>query len=417
MSLLPATDVADRLGVKLTTVYAYVSRGHLTRHTKAGSSRSWFDSREVDLLVKRGRPRRTSRPAALDFTIETGLTTIDGHELRFRGKNVLELARTCSFEEVAEWLWRGDAATTDLLDAPAALPWEVVPLAIPDVPTNRDALRLAVVLASASDPLRADTDPAAITERARSLIATMAAAVTLDRSTSRTTPPPRRTARLTLPDRAQAIRGTIAGRLWGGLTAQRSAPAAVATLNAALILLADHELAVSTLAARIAASARADPYSVVLAGLGPLAGPLHGAASRHAYDLIAAATAHGPEAAIAQALESFGRIPGFGHHVYATGDPRARVLINLTRTAYPQHPTLDLSDRLITIVQHRAKVEPNIDFALAMFTNAAGMAAAAGETIFTIARTAGWIAHAIEEVSEMPLRFRARAVPRREIPS
>lgn len=395
MALLTSEEVADRLGVKVATVYAYVSRGHLQVRHQPGTRRSLFDADEVETLARRGRPRRTTRPTALDFVVETSVTTL-GDDVRYRGRSARTLARNAAFEEVAEWLWTGQ-------ETPAWTPWSAEPIDVPAVAEVRDRLRLAVVLAGAADPLRADPEPAAVAARARSLIATMTAAVGGGS----------RAARLQLPDRPEPIRGTIAGRLWGGLTSRRATPASIAALNGALVLLADHELAVSTLAARVAASSRADPYAVVLSGLGPLAGPLHGGASMRATTVLELARTRGPEAALTQSLESFRAVPGFGHHVHVDGDPRAQTLFDLVRQAYPAHPTLEVADRLVATARRRARLEPNIDFVLAVFALAAGMPPDGGETMFTIARTAGWIAHALEEYAEAPLRFRARAVPRR----
>lgn len=403
MVLLSVEETAARLGVKNATVYAYVSRGHLRRRRQPGSRRSWFDAADVERVARRGRPRRTTRPPALDFTIETALTTLDDDVVRYRGRNALSLARTAAFEEVAEWLWSGDRADS------ATVPWAPRSIELPEVPDPRDRLRLAVVLTSAADPPLPAAGPAAIKAHARSLIATMTAAVA-DRDD-------RRAARLSLPGRTESLRGTIAGRLWGALTPRRATPEAVAALNAALVLLADHELAVSTVAARVAASARADAGAVVLTGLGPLAGPLHGGASRGAYALLEAALAAGVDRALAEVAAKSRRVPGFGHRVYGGGDPRATVLLDLVRHAYPAHRALAVADRLVAVVRRRRQVEPNIDFALAVFASAADMRADAGETIFTIARTAGWIAHALEEWDEAPLRYRARAVPRRTVPA
>ena len=166
----------------------------------------------------------------------------------------------------------------------------------------------------ASEPFRSDLDAAAVTAAAERLIATMVAAVPAATDA--------RAARLVLDDDRPPIRGTVAGQLWPRLAAGRATPGLVAVLNAALVLLADHELASSTLAVRIAASVRADPFSVVLAGLGPLAGTLHGHASGLVHQMIAQAMARGPEAAVATALETHGRLPGFGHPLYPDGDPR-----------------------------------------------------------------------------------------------
>ena len=398
MSGITAEEAAGRMGVKVTTVYAYVSRGTLRSWRRPGSRTSLFDPEEVELLARRGRPRRTTRPAALDVVIETGLTVIGDHEVRYRGTSALELARTATFEEVAQWLWTGRREAPDL-------PWEAPRVAIPEVAGARDRLRLAVVMASAADPLRADLAVPAVVARGRSLVATLVAAVAAAGDA--------RAPRLVLPAGGPPIRGTIAGRLWGRLAGARAVPGMVAALNAALVLLADHELAASTLAARVAASARADPYGVVLAGLGPLSGNLHGGASRLAGELLQAAGNVGPDAALARALETHQLLPGFGHRLYPEGDPRARLLLELVRSAVPGAIALGTVDRLIAAVRRRAQLEPNVDLALAVLAAVARMPFDAGETVFTVARTAGWIAHAIEEYGEAPLRFRARAAARR----
>jgi citrate synthase len=205
------------------------------------------------------------------------------------------------------------------------------------------------------------------------------------------------------------LRATVAGRLWPRLTRARPRRALLRALNGALVLLADHELAASTFAARVAASTRADPYAVVLAGLGALAGPLHGRAGRHSRRLLEAAAAEGPAAALADALATYGLYPGFGHPLYPHGDPRAVGLLDLVRSAVGPD-AMAAADDLAMTVRRRAGVEPNIDFALAVLTAAADMRADAAEVVFTVARTAGWLAHAMEEYTAPPLRFRARAV-------
>jgi citrate synthase len=389
MTLLTADQAARRLGVKVETVYAYVSRGALGRQRRAGSRASWFDAGEVEQLARRGRPRRTTRPPAIDVLVESGITAIgeDGH--RYRGHLARQLASTATFEQVAELLWTGHL--------PAFAPWEPVSVSDAELPTPVDRLRHAVVLAAAGDPLAGDLRPEAVVPRARALLATMAAAIPATGDT--------RAARLDLGD--GPLRGTIAGRLWPRLTgAGRPRPALVSALNAALVLLADHELAASTLAARIAASTRADPYAVVLAGLGPLAGPLHGRASRHARRLLDDAADHGVAAALRDALDAHGSYPGFGHPLYPDGDPRARQLLGLVRAA----ADTEVLDEVVDTVRRRAAVEPNVDLALAALTAAARMRPDAGEVVFAVARAAGWMAHALEEYGSPPLRFRARAV-------
>ncbi len=93
--------------------------------------------------------------------------------------------------------------------------------------------------------------------------------------------------------------------------------------------MADHELATSTMAVRIAASVRADPYDAFLAGLATLAGPLHGGASQQAYELLVVAERDGVARALNDVLRERGRLPGFGHAVYKNGDARFDALLAL----------------------------------------------------------------------------------------
>lgn len=394
--MMSTDEASRRLGVKRDTLYAYVSRGVLTAHRQAGSRRSAFDAGEIEALARRGRPRRTSRPAALDLVVETGLTRIADHRLLYRGRDACHMAETCPFEEAAEWLWGGTGAA-------AAGDWRPHHLDLQDLVNARDRIRACVVAASAREPSRSDLTTAAVTGAARRLVATMVASLP-DDGRSGGCP------RLVLTGRPP-VRGSIAGRLWARLTPTRPGPAMLAALNAALVLLADHELASSTLAARVAASVRADPFSVVLAGLGPLAGPLHGGASALTHAMIVDGMERGADAAAADALARHRHLPGFGHPLYPGGDPRARVLLRMLTDAGRESRHSRAVRDLTEAGRLHTGSEPNVDFALAALTTAARMPAGAGETIFTIARTTGWIAHAIEEYTEAPVRFRARAVP------
>ena len=175
------------------------------------------------------------------------------------------------------------------------------------------------------------------------------------------------------------------------------------------MLLADHELAASTLAARVAASVRADPYAVVATGLGALGGALHGGASLGAEAMLAAAQDPvGAPRVVGDLLRRGERVPGLGHFVYRAGDPRAGLLLALVRRAVPASPRLAVADAVLAETHRRALPEPNIDFALALLASCAGMITGAGEAIFAIARTAGWLAHGLEAyAARTPLRPRA----------
>jgi len=426
-----AGEAAARLGVKQASLYSYVSRGVLTRRRAAGSRESLYRASEVDRLARRGRPRRPARGGEL--VIETELTEISGDELRYRGLDVIALAHERSFEQVAELLWTGslgpdlggalaaeaagaadwragDAAVAVGLAAQAALPAGTLPL---------ERLQVIVPALAATDPLRLHLDRPAVAAAARSLIAGMVDCLPL--AAERAAAPPAASPPVTtlstpaLP--ATAPPAVIPAPAVAGITERlvpRLCPAGlpaglVRALGAALVLLADHELAASTLAARVAASVRADPYAVVGAGLGAVGGSLHGGASFGAEVMLRSAA--GPADAgrvVGELLRRGERIPGFGHFVYRGSDPRAAALLRLVREAVPDSVRLAVADAVVAEASRRALPEPNIDFALAVLASAGEMIPGAGEAIFAVARAAGWIAHAMEEYARnTPIRPRA----------
>ena len=399
MARLTAEETAARLGVKLETVYAYVSRGLLTS-SRAGRE-STFDAAEVERMARRGRPRRATRRPVFEVEIDTHLTELTPRGPQFRGHDAIHLARTATYEQVAELLWTGR-----LPDRPAG--WEPAPMAEPvDVrqgwpSTIRrfDRVVLAVALAAAADPARGDLRPEAVAATGARLIASAVEAL----------PPFRAGAvpQLVLGD-GVVRRGTIAGRLWNRLATSKPQPLMLGVLNAALVLCVDHELAASTFAARVAASVRADPYAVVGAGLGPVAGPLHGRASHLARWLLDDAAEVGAPDALAATLRLHGAYPGFGHALYPDGDPRARALLGFLREAAGASPAMAVADDVVAAARQRAPIEPNIDFAVAAMGSVTGMPPDAGEVLFSVARMAGWLAHALEEYGEAPNRFRPRA--------
>ena len=411
-NLLTADQAAARLGVKVETVYAYVSRGVLTRTVAEDGRTSRFDPAEVDELAQRGRPRRDRRRAgSVEVTLATGITHLGDAELSYRGHAVAELARSSTFEAVAELLWTGDLpAGTD----PVA--WSVPPAArdlvaavTAPLPADAPAVeRLAVVAAALAciDPLRVDRRPAAVARVGRLLLGAFPMALP---------PAPlvgsrRAGSAATGGNRATGARRRVAAALWPKLSALPATRPRVRVLDAALVLLADHELATSTLAARVAASTRADPYAVVLAGLGAVAGPRHGTAATAAHRLLLDAEAGGSaERALAAALEDQRRPPGFGHPIYRGDDPRATVLLERLGSICPRRAAATV-DAVLAAGRRLDVGAANVDLALAAVAYATRMPVGATDRVFAVARTAGWVAHALEEYGEAPLRFRARAV-------
>lgn len=400
-------EAAARLGVKRQTVYAYVSRGLLSSRRGPNGRSSRFDADQVERLA---RGRRRPAPGVAGLTVETELTVLEGHRLYYRGHDVAELARSQSFEAVAHWLWTGTSIDADGAEAPPPLSC-AQPIrqavaravgALSDRARPLDRQRVGVATAAAEDALRRDLRPVGVVAAAGTIVGVLTEAI--DATTAAATDGPE-----------QALNDArIASRLWHGLSDGRHPAGGVLTaVNGALVLLADHDLAASTLAARVAASTRADPYAVVLAALGALDGPGHGSASAQPYELLTrVAAGDSPADVLAAGLapegaSTDGQPPGFGHFLYPEGDPRATVLLELVAAA-----DVD-KDRLAAVVRTRsAAMErgwyPNIDFALASLAFVSGLPSSAGETIFAVARTAGWLAHAIEEYAAPAGRFRPR---------
>ncbi len=204
------------------------------------------------------------------------------------------------------------------------------------------------------------------------------------------------------------LSGAVAARLASRLCTGQVPPGLVRVLNAALVLLADHEMAASTLAARVAASMRADPYAVVATGLGAMGGALHGGAALGAELMLSSASspADAPRV-VGDVLRRGERLPGFGHFVYKDGDPRANLLLELIAEYAPSSPQLAVASAVTDEARRRALPEPNIEFALAVLAGVAGMIRGAGEAMFATGRTAGWLAHALEEYERnIPIRPR-----------
>ena len=396
---MSTAEAAARLGVKPATLYAYVSRGLLGRERSPDGRTSTFDPAEIDRLARPGRARRGRRPAT-DLVVPSAITAIDQGRPWYRGVAVTDLAATRTFEEVAEWLWTGrfpapgqgpawragDAALEAGRRAQAALPSAALPL---------ERIRVIAAALAAGDELRLELRPAAVTAAGRSLIAGL-----VDCLPHPGPPAPG-------PPRSGA--GPVAARLWTGLSRLDPEPGLVGVLDAALVLLADHELAASTVAARVAASVRADPYAVVSAGLATVSGTLHGGASLGIEALLDEIDRPERAAAVVGArLRRGERLRGFGHRLYPDGDPRAGFLLTRLRAAAAGSPRMAVVDALLEATTRRGLPEPTVDLALAALAHVTAMTRGAGEAVFAIARTAGWIAHALEEYDRnTPIRPRA----------
>ncbi|MET7380380.1 citrate synthase [Streptomyces sp. NPDC005526] len=389
---LSTRETAELLGVKPETVYAYVSRGQLSSRRAPGGRGSTFDAREVERLAGRNRREGGGGSAVPggELAVRTRITLIEKDRYYFRGVDATALAARHTYEEVAEWLWTGrlrPGVTFTAPDASVAVARRAV-RALPEHAGPTDRLRVAAIAAAAADPLRFDLSEDAVLGTARILIPTLVAAL-----------PP------VLGDHRD--QGPLAHRLWARLSGRPADDVSLRALDTALALLVDHDLAASTLAVRVAASARAHAYAAVSAGLGVIEGPLHGAAGGLAHRLLLEVLDRGSAGpVIAEELRDGRRIPGLGHRLYPGEDPRARALFEILEGIPGAAPALAAARDIEATAARRTPLHANVDLALAVLTASSGMSYTASETIFAVARTAGWIAHALEEYGERPLRMR-----------
>jgi citrate synthase len=388
---LTAAEATARLGVKRETLYAYVSRGLIRSERVPGSRTSRFRRSDVERMAARDPIRRG--PGRLDVIVDSALTRLEpAGRLYFRGHDVTTLAREETYERTANLLWTGELDGPSDWHAPveAARVGTRAQRALPPSAGVTDRLHVIAAAVRAVDPLRDDRNRGAVIEHARQLVATLVDCLPAQQD-------------------AAPLDSRIAARLWTKLSPDRATRARVDALDDALVLLADHELAASTLAARVAASTWADPYLVVLAGMSAAGGPLHGGASRAVRALLAELRGGvAAESAIADRLRQTNVVPGTGHVVYEGPDPRCVALLDAVERLRPPKDLRDAMGAVLAYTDRRG-THPNIDFALGAFTEYAAMVPDAGEAIYLVARSAGWIAHALEEYGHR-LRFRPRAV-------
>ncbi|MEV4597017.1 citrate/2-methylcitrate synthase [Amycolatopsis sp. NPDC049253] len=379
--VLSIAEAADVLGVKQSTVYAYISRGLLKRHRLPRDRRSWLSRSEVEGFGQRKGTRtllHDDEPAVSADTSQ--VARLDGDTLLYRERDAVELARTASYEEVAELLWeQPDVAPARDLEPELISAIHRLQDTMPAGSLPLDRLKVTATLLGARDSFRYDLSVPSVLSAAR----TMAPAFV------ESLPQPG----------AVCERGRpIAERLWGRLTAEPATPERLAVLSAALVLLADHGLGPSTRAVREAAAKAADPYSAVLAGMSVASGLLLGGGSSLAVQawLGDIASPASVSRVLEQRLLRGDRLSGFGQPRYRSADPRASELLRLLAEAPADPERLAIVEAAIDLVRRRRDLEPNVEFALGALCFVHGMAEGAGEAVFVIARTAGWIAHSLE---------------------
>jgi citrate synthase len=354
--------------------------------------------------------------AGLEDVVATssGICYLDGDRgvLAYRGHDIHDLARHATFEETCYLLWHGRLPTRaqlgDLqsqLAMARALP-EVIIRHMKMLPASdgMDALRTLTSVLAHYDPDASDNSASAAQRKAIRLTAQIASLVaTWGRMQSGGGP--------VTPDPAM---GHAASFLYM-LTGERPNPTSVRAMDIALTLHADHELNASTFAARVAAATLTDMHSAIVAGVGTLKGPLHGGANAEVMKMLIEIGQDAPpdrvDAFVRGKLARKEKIPGFGHRVYNTEDPRATHLRQMSRELGQKAGNtrwFEMSERIEAIVRAEKKLYANVDFYSASTYYTMGIGLELFTPIFAVSRIAGWTAHVLEQYANNRL-IRPRA--------
>ena len=332
--------------------------------------------------------------------------------LAYCGYDIHDLASSATFEEVCFLLWHRRLPTrAELGDlqsqfaAARALPEPILRLMKSLPPADgMDAMRTIVSALAHYDRDLADTSPQGqyrkavrLTAQAGTVVATWGR---LQNGGGPIAPDP--------------VMGQAANLLYM-LKGDRPNATEIRALDIALTLHADHELNASTFAARVAAATLTDIYSAVVAGIGALKGPLHGGANAEVMKMLLdfgqTATPERVEEAIRAKLARKEKIPGFGHRVYRTEDPRATHLRQMSRELGQREGNtawFDMSQRIEALVKAEKKLNPNVDFYSASVYYALGIPIDLYTPIFAVSRMSGWTAHVLEQFANNRL-IRPRA--------
>ncbi len=380
MAWLTAAQALQMLRVRPQTLYANVSRKRIrAKPDPKDTRRSLYHEADIRRLAdaQGGRRKATAVAAAAiewgEPILSSSVSTVVDGRLFYRGHDAVALSQKGTLEETACLLWGAEATE-----------WHSAPLGGERASSYPSALERAFVALAR----RAATD---VPSHARAVTALQVEAAgvlgTLTRAMLKSG---------SAGQDAIAIHERIAAA-WG-----RSDAADV--VRRALVLLADHELNASTFATRVAISTGAPLSAGVLSGLATLSGPLHGRATVGVQELMASVQRIGAAGAVREWLAQGRSIAGFGHPLYPDGDPRATALLTYVS---PRREYVQLS----RVVEDLIGEKPNVDFALAVLTQAFGLPPDAPLTIFAVGRCVGWLAHAIEQATTgHPIRPRARYV-------
>jgi citrate synthase len=357
----------------------------------------------------------TAAPRGLEGVVATtsSICYIDGERgvLAYRGIDIHELAEQSTFEEVCYLLWFGSLPTRDqlremrermaverkldasILDRLRLVPPHALPM---------DVLRTMVSTLCFFDPDERNNDRESNVHKAIRLTSQIAMIVAAYDRIRKGRP-------VIEPDRSLSHAANFLLMLNG----TPPSPTAERALDIALILHADHELNASTFAARVTAATLSDIHSAVTSAIGALKGPLHGGANEAVFRILEAVDSSGadPVEYVRGMLAQKKKIPGFGHRVYHTEDPRATHLRQMSRdlgNSSGQAKWFELSHKIEQFVKNDKKLNANVDFYSASTYHILGIDVDLFTPVFAVSRISGWTAHVIEQLDDNRL-IRPRA--------
>ena len=343
----------------------------------------------------------------------SGICYIDGDKgiLAYRGIDIHDLADHSTFEEVTYLLWFGKLPTrTELqefnlfLVRERKLDAQIISL-IRQAPKHAlpmDVLRSIVSSLALFDPEERANDAGANLRKSIRLTSQLAMIVAAYDRIRKGKP-------LIEPDRSLSHAGNFLLMLNGELPSETATRA----LDIALILHADHEWNASTFAARVTAATLSDMHSAITSAIGALKGPLHGGANEAVFAILEDIDRNGadPVDYVKGMLAQKAKVPGFGHRVYTTEDPRATHLRQMSRDlGYSSGQTkwFDYSRRIEEFINAEKKLNANVDFYSASTYHTLGIDVDLFTPIFAVSRVAGWTAHVMEQLADNRL-IRPRA--------